>query len=222
MGIIVAIGGGEISTFETYEIDQTIVGLSNKLNPTVVFIPTASMDAKGYCESFERLYRDRLGCEVKHLLLTKCTYTKDEIEGMIMSADIVYVGGGNTRKMLDIWQQHEVDNLLKKAYASGVILSGMSAGSICWYEYGHSDSGAFEHTGVWHYIKLKAMGILKGIHCPHYNEDIRSVDFAKMVKGMNMPGIAIENNCAVIYKDDQYKVITSQENAKAYMIQEID
>lgn len=221
VGTIVAIGGGEISTFETYEIDQTIVSLTNKKTPRVLFIPTASMDAERYCDSFQRLYSDRLGCEVKCLLLTKCTYLKDEIEEIIMSADVIYVGGGHARRMLKIWQEHGVDAMLKKAYASGVILSGISAGSICWYEYGHSDSDAFDNSGE-NYIKLKALGILKGIHCPHYNEDARSLNFLKMVKGMNMPGIAIENHCAIIYKDHQFKVISSREDAKAYKILQID
>lgn len=98
----------------------------------------------------------------------------------------------------------------------------MSAGSICWYEYGHSDTEAFDTNGEWIYIKLQAMGILPGIHCPHYNEDNREADFLEMVKGMDTTGIAIENHCAIIYKDDGYKVISSREQAKAYKIQKIN
>ncbi|WP_238655456.1 peptidase E [Paenibacillus piscarius] len=222
MGIIVAIGGGEISELETLAIDQTIVDLTNKRNPKALFIPTASMDAQGYCDSFQFVYGDRLGCEVKYLLLTTNTYAPEEIEEMILSADLIYVGGGNTRMMLDIWREHGVDTVLKQAYASGVVLSGMSAGSICWYEYGHSDTETFDTSGERIYIKLKAMGILPGIHCPHYNEDNREADFLEMVKGMDTTGIAIENHCAIIYKDDRYKVISSREQAKAYKIQEIN
>ncbi|MNO70014.1 (alpha)-aspartyl dipeptidase [compost metagenome] len=146
------------------------------------------------------------------------TYTHEEISEIIESADLIYVGGGNTRKMLEIWKNTGVDDLLKEAYTSGTILAGLSAGSICWFEYGHSDSEAFDDEGNWKYIKLEAMGILPGIHCPHYDEDIRVEDFSRMVRGGGMPGIAVDNNCAIIYKDNEYKVMSTRDEAKAYLV----
>jgi dipeptidase E len=218
MGTIVVIGGGELIDLETLEMDREVVRLTQKAKPKALFIPTASSDAPGYCDTFSKVYGEILGCETSHLLLVSQTYTHEEISELIMSADLIYVGGGNTRKMLEIWKNTGVDALLKEAYTSGTILAGLSAGSICWFEYGHSDSEAFDDEGNWKYIKLEALGILPGIHCPHYNEDIREEDFSRMVKGGGMPGIAVDNNCAIIYKDKEYKVMSTRDEAKAYLV----
>ena len=222
MSTIVVIGGGELKDLETLEIDREVVGLTNKANPKALFIPTASNDAPGYCDSFKRVYGDLLGCETSDLLLATQSYSHEELVDKIMSADLIYVGGGNTRKMLEIWKSVGVDTLLKEAYTAGIVLSGLSAGSICWFEYGHSDSEAFDEQGEWGYIKLEAMGILQGIHCPHYDEDIRVEDFTRMVKGGGLPGIAVDNNCAIIYKDNEYKVISTRDEAKAYRVIDSD
>jgi dipeptidase E len=218
MGTIVVIGGGELIDLETLEMDREVVRLTQKAKPKALFIPTASSDAPGYCDTFSKVYGEILGCETSHLLLVSQTYTHEEISELIMSADLIYVGGGNTRKMLEIWKNTGVDALLKEAYTSGIILAGLSAGSICWFEYGHSDSEAFDDEGNWKYIKLEALGILPGIHCPHYNEDVREEDFSRMVKGGGMPGIAVDNNCAIIYKDNEYKVMSTRDEAKAYLV----
>lgn len=218
MGTIVVIGGGELVDLETLEIDREVVKLTAKVNPKALFIPTASMDAPGYCDTFDKVYGDILGCETSHLLLISTSYTHDEISNLISSADLIYVGGGNTRKMLEVWKNTGVDLLLREAYSAGTVLAGLSAGSICWYEYGHSDSEAFDDQGDWKYIKLEALGILPGIHCPHYNEDIRVEDFSRMVKGGGIPGIAVDNNCAIIYKDNEFKVLSTSSEAKAYRV----
>ncbi|WP_339247309.1 peptidase E [Paenibacillus sp. FSL F4-0243] len=218
MGTIVVIGGGELIDLETLEMDREVVKLTQKANPKALFIPTVSSDAPGYCDTFNKVYGEILGCETSHLLLVSQTYTHEEIAELIISADLIYVGGGNTRKMLEIWKNTGVDALLKEAYNSGTILAGLSAGSICWFEYGHSDSEAFDDQGNWQYIKLEAMGILPGIHCPHYNEDIRVEDFSRMVKDGGLLGIAVDNNCAIIYKDNEYKVMSTREESKAYRV----
>jgi len=218
MRTIVVIGGGELIDLETLEMDREVVKLTRKAKPKALFIPTASSDAPGYCDTFNKVYGQLLGCETSHLLLVSQTYAHEEIAELIMSADLIYVGGGNTRKMLEIWKNTGVDDLLKEAYNSGTILAGLSAGSICWFEYGHSDSEAFDDQGEWQYIKLEAMGMLPGIHCPHYNEDIRVEDFSRMVKGGGVTGIAVDNNCAIIYKDNEYKVMSTREEAKAYRV----
>ncbi|WP_340008561.1 peptidase E [Paenibacillus sp. FSL K6-0276] len=218
MGTIVVIGGGEISELETLGIDREVVKLTHKPNPKALFIPTASSDAPGYCDTFNKVYGDILGCETSHLLLVSQNYTHEEITDLITSADLIYVGGGNTRKMLEIWRNTGVDTLLKEAYTSGTVLAGLSAGSICWFEYGHSDSEAFDDQGEWQYIKIEAMGILSGIHCPHYNEDTRVEDFSRMVNGGSVTGIAVDNNCAIVYKENEYKVMSTRDEAKAYRV----
>jgi len=142
IGKIIAIGGGEIGEEETLAIDRKIVKLAKRKNPKVLYIPTAGGDSKKWCNIFQKIYGDKLGCQVDFLLLVKNKdiLTKKIITEKILSADIIYVGGGNTLKMLQIWKKNDVDKLLKKAYKKGTILSGLSAGAICWFRYGISDA----------------------------------------------------------------------------------
>jgi len=207
---IVAIGGGELRLNETLPIDKKIVELSDKTNPKALFIPTASGEPDGYIDTFNRIYGTALGCTTDVLKILTGTPTDAEIKEKILSADIIYVGGGNTAKMMDAWKNRQIDRHLMEAYNQGTILSGLSAGSICWFEYGHSDS-FLEETGAYH--PVKGLGILPGLHCPHYNE---RPEFDALMASQEMPALAIENNCAVVFQEGQYKIIKSVDSANAY------
>ncbi len=145
-----------------------------------------------------------------------------EIKKKILGADIIYVGGGNTLKMVKLWQRLGVDKLLKTAWQRGIVLCGISAGSICWFESGHSDSMSFYNKKKWKYINVSGLGFLKGIHCPHYNsktlEVPRKKDFQKMIQKIGGMGIAIDNNCAIEFLDNKYRVINSKNYAKAFRV----
>jgi len=100
-----------------------------------------------------------------------------------------------------------------------IVLSGLSAGSICWFKYGHSDSQAFSENKEWSYIKVDGLGYIDAFHCPHFDDDIREEDFKKMLKDYrNIKGIALENNSAIIIVDDKYRIISSREEANAYKL----
>jgi hypothetical protein len=108
-------------------------------------------------------------------------------------------------------------------YKKGTVLCGISAGSICWFDSGHSDSLAFYHPRKWKYINVRGLGLVKGIHCPHYNSRTRGIPrrkhFRDMIRKIGGTGIAIENNCAIEFIDGRlYKVITSKKYAKAYKV----
>lgn len=216
---IVVIGGGELKELETIRIDKEIVKLAMKQTPKALFIPTASGDPKEYIETFIKVYGEKLGCKVDVLKLIDENINESEIEYKIMNSDIIYVGGGDTKTMLEIWRKKKVDKALKKAWEKGIILSGLSAGSICWFESGHSDSiGFVDEKEKYNYIKLDALGFIKAMHCPHYDEDNREEDFIKKIMKYDVIGIAIQNNCAIDFKDNQYRVLVSKEGAKAYKV----
>ena len=141
--MIVAIGGGEVSKNETYEIDKFIVESSKKEKPNFLFIPTASRDAGSYVQTINGLY-ESLGCRTDTLYLCKADADIDTVNEKIERADIIYVGGGNTAYMMQVWEKYSVDKALLRAYKSGKTLSGLSAGSICWFIAGHSDSEFIE------------------------------------------------------------------------------
>lgn len=218
MGTIFAIGGGEISKMETLDIDKKIVESSRKAHPKALFIPTASGEPKEYIESFNTIYGKNLGCKTDVLFLLNKQITSDEIRQKIMRSDIVYVGGGNTRKMMKIWRAHNVDKFLIEAYKNGVIMSGLSAGSICWFKSGMSDSESFEKQGDWNYIRIEGLNLIPAMHCPHYNEESRRKSLIPMLSKYDEVAIAVENNCAIEFKDNVYKIHKSNDEAKAYKI----
>ncbi len=124
MGTIVAIGGGEIRLEETLAIDRQIVSLAHKEKPLALFLPTASGEPQGYMDTFHEVYGEKLGCQTETLLLLSGDATQEEMRRKILSADIIYVGGGNTKKMMEVWQEKHVDVFLREAYEKGTILRG--------------------------------------------------------------------------------------------------
>ena len=156
MGIIAVIGGGELR-LEELLLDREIVKLTGKEKPVALFIPTASYDAQGYCDTFNLIYGEKLGCVTKHLLLTMEEYTVIQLEHLILTADLIYVGGGNTRFLLETWHEFGVDKMLKKTYHQGVVLSGISAGSICWYEHGCSEEASASEPNEYNYVRLEGL-----------------------------------------------------------------
>lgn len=218
MGTIVAIGGGEIKDKETFPIDQYIVGLAKKARPKLLFIPTASRDNESYVEAVKRTYQDDLSCLVDSLLLVRENPTDEEIQSKISEADIIYVGGGNTRMMIKLWRERNVDTYLKMAYQSGKIMAGLSAGAICWFNRGHSDSNSFDNVdenGKWEPIITDGIGIIDRVLCPHYDEEGRK-SFDQMLKGEGKLGIALDNNVAIVFKDEAYEIVKSKDHAGAY------
>ena len=220
---IVAIGGGEIRTRGTAAIDREIIRLSNKKNPRLLFIPTASSDSERYWKHVQEYFGRFLRCKTDVLFLIKEKPSSDHIRRKILAADIIYVGGGNTLLMMRVWRRLGVDKLLRLAYKNGTVLSRISAGAICWFRSGHSDSMSFYNPRKWKYINVRGLGLLKGIHCPHYDGMTRGIPrrkhFRDMIRKTGGVGIAIENNCAIEFIDGRfYKVISSKSYARAYRV----
>ncbi len=223
---IVIIGGGDAGKLETLSIDKRILDLSGKSNPKALFIPTASGDSQDYIDTFHKAYKKKLGCEVQVLFLLKEKPTLKQLRDRIFNSDIIYVGGGNTLMMMKRWRFLGVDTLLKEAYKSGIVVAGKSAGGICWFESGHSDSLSYYNSKKWDYINVGGMGVLKGIHCPHYNSGTllgkkmhyRKTDFSHFMQKHSSMGIAIDNHCAIEFLDDQYKVLNSKISSKAFSV----
>jgi dipeptidase E len=218
---IIAIGGGEIGRpgypIETTDIDKQIISLANKSNPMVLFLPTASSDNVGYSEVFNQHYGARLGCAVEVLNLYSKPSAKT-IASAIGNADIIYVGGGNTLKMMTLWRRYGVDKLLSSAYRRGTILCGLSAGAICWFNAGLSDSRSFTSKGQsWNYINVRGLRLKNILYCPHYDtEPARQPALKNKLKNTKKIAIAVDNCAALEIKDDKFRIISSRDGAKAY------
>ena len=200
--IIVAIGGGDIKNKTTLKIDEYISELAKShaggKRATALFIGTASHDFMPYFNSFRKTYTSvfDIKAEVAMTVFLKTEYAR--LEEKFSDADMIYVGGGDTKFMIDSWRQTGVYELVLKAYERGVIISGLSAGAICWFEEMYTDSEIVSGEGA-DYKLMPAMGLIKGLACPHYNE--RQEDFDRVLLSSRKAAVAIENDCAVIIQN---------------------
>jgi len=196
-GQIIAIGGGGFGRNPNHnKIEQYILDLTAKNNPNILFIPTASAEDKNYIINFYSCFT-RLNCNPNHLTFFKRTPRLDSI---INKADVIYVGGGNTKSMLAVWKEWKLDKLLLKAYNNGKILCGVSAGAICWFEQGITDSWASNLN------TMDCLGFIKGMACPHYQEELdRRPTVHKMLKiGNCKSGWAMDGGAAVHFSNGEY------------------
>lgn len=164
---ILAISGGGFSEEDKAYIDEYLLKISTKQKPLkIAFIATASNDAQGYINKFYEAFKTEYASHI-----TIQDFESPNIQEVVNSLDIVYVGGGNTQYMLKVWQRTHFDIVLRNAYQNGVILAGMSAGAMCWFEVCYSEKNEEE------YEEFKGLGLLKGSLCPHYNDEERRIAF---------------------------------------------
>ncbi len=202
----------------TRELNQYALNLTNKDNPNVLFVGTASNDDEGYINAFTSVY-EQLGCHVRSLCLVTKTPTDREIDELLSWADVIYVGGGDTISMMNIWKEHGLVEKLRDIYARDTaVLTGISAGAICWFECGHSDSESFAREGNWSFCWANGMiGFYPEAFCPHYNEPGRE-SFDEMLKARDLDGLAMENNTAFIEENGSFYFMRSNHTARAYRL----
>jgi len=198
---IVAIGGGGFGrSLGELKIEKYITSLAKKDRPKICFIPTASGDNDSYKLNFYRAF-SQLNCITSHLDFFSRT---ENLEEKILSQDIIYVGGGNTKSMLGVWKEWNVHKILKIGYEKGIIMSGVSAGAICWFEKGITDSFS-DKLDI-----IDCLGILNGIACPHFDEEEEREPFVNEAINNQIIDscICIEGNCALHIENDlNYKSI---------------
>lgn len=215
---IIAIGGGATDPPEPKTIGREILRLSGKKHPKALFIPTASTDDEDYWEQFRAVYGDQLGCRTSVLYLIRERPDSIAIRNKILGSDILFVGGGNTLKMMRRWRFLGVDRMLIEAGRKGKVLCGTSAGAICWFESGHSDSMAYYHPKKWDYIQVRGLAMLPGVCCPHFHGESRVAHFEAMIGRKGGMGIALDDYCAIEVVGKQYRIIRSKPKAGAYRV----
>ncbi len=223
MGKIVTIGGGMMGELETLPIDRRIVELSGKSRPRALLIPTATYDAPEPYDTFKAVYGERLGCETDVLHLLNAKPSTSELESVILSADLIYVSGGNTQKAVMRWRRLGVDRVLEQAWRKGIPLAGLSAGCICWYSWGHSNSGFFYNSQKWSgFTRVKGLGFIDAFACPNpagvTDGRLREPDFHAKVRRHGGVGLGIGYNCAIEWVDGGYRLLTSSDDAGAYRV----
>ena len=140
---LVLIGGGDIgrgnTSYETKEIDEEIVKLTGIAKPNLLFIGLASSFSDSYYDTIKKIYRD-LGCECAYLKKKNIINNPDIVKEKINKANIIYIGGGDTVKLINDIKEYKIDELLLEAYNRGCVLAGISAGAILLSNSGYSDS----------------------------------------------------------------------------------
>lgn len=159
---IIAIGGGGyIADLENPLLDLYVLAQARSKVPSVCYIGSATGDSDRLVARFYTAY-SRLQCHPTHLPLFART---PDVRQLLMEQDVIYVGGGNTKSMLAVWREWNLPEILRDAWKSGTVLSGVSAGAICWFDRGITDSWA-EELRV-----MSCLGLLRGTCCPHFDSE---------------------------------------------------
>jgi dipeptidase E len=202
------------------ELDQFFVRATNARRPRVCFISTGAGDPE---IALARYYKNfaKLGCRPSHLAFfrkpSRNAIALNRFEKDLLAHDGIYVGGGNTRSMLAVWREWGLDEVLRKAWESGILLGGVSAGAICWFQYGATDSV----LGPGRSSALRCLGFLPGSCSPHFDgEPHRRADFRRLIaQGDLPPGIAIDDGVAVLFNGPSVAEVVSKRNgATAYRV----
>lgn len=210
---ILAIGGAALpENLDNLLLIDYFLKLTRKRNPRVCFIGAAHGDADAGRLRFYAGF-SQFTCKPTHLPLF--ARTPRDLESFVMEHDAIYVGGGNTRSMLAVWRDWGLDGYLRKAWQHGIVLGGASAGSICWFEQGVTDSIAGPLTA------LDCLGLLPGSNCPHYDsEPLRRPTYRRLVgSGKIRDGYAADDGAALHYVDGTLQTaVASRPRAKAYRL----
>jgi peptidase E len=193
--------------------DETLLEYMLGLAPgrRLLYVPTAGM------EDTERTvwWYERLHGRVDMTHLHFFPWPPSELRELALDHDVILVTGGNTANALAIWRTHGFDEVLREAWEQGIVLAGWSAGMICWFEHGVTDSFGPELS------PLECLGLLPGSACPHYDaEDQRRPVYTRLVADGFPPGVAADDDVALHYIGSELReAVTSREGAAAYRVE---
>jgi peptidase E len=210
-GHILAMGGGDVLSTHA-KLEELLLELSGKPRPRIAFLPTAAADSGERIALFLDAFRDR-GCEPEVVTLFGMPEQPAE---RVAAADVVYVNGGNTANALALWRVHGVDRALREVWERGGVLGGWSAGGICWFEDGITDSFGPSLRPL-----ADGLGFLAGSFCPHYDgEPYRRPVYLQAVRdGVVPPGLAADDDAAFHFRGAELvEVVSQREGARGYRV----
>ena len=209
---IIAMGGGGFSMEDDNPgLDQYILRQSDADKPSICFIPTASGDGDEYIEKFYRFF-EKEDCNPSHLSLFNPPHN---LRDFVLDKDILYVGGGSTKNMLALWKEWGLEQIIREAWEQGTVLAGLSAGAICWFQQGLTDSYGDKLRPI------DCLGIIEGSCCPHYDGEVnRRKAYTEFIANEEIkPGYALDDGAALhIVEAEILKAISSRRSAQAYYV----
>lgn len=210
---IVAFGGAMLVPERSCAPEEYVLSLVDKAKPRVLFIPTASGDDAAYIARFYQTYA-RAGGDPSHLPFFRRTPV--DLRTLVLAQDVIHVGGGNTFGMLAVWRAWGIEAILREAWERGVVMTGSSAGAICWYDSGVTDSWAESLRA------MDCLGFASGSFCPHYDgEPERRPTYHALVGASKIAGgFAADDAAGVHHLDDRpYAFLAARERAYVYRVE---
>jgi dipeptidase E len=207
---IVGLGGGGETLAQTMRLYHYVVGLTGKERPRMLYVPTAiGDDPEGIVAFYERF-----GSIVEPSHLRTFPWPPEDLRELILGQDAICVNGGNTANMLAIWRVHGIDALLREAWENGIVLWGASAGMICWFEAGITDSFGPQLGG------MDCLGFIPGSACPHYDgEERRRPRYRELIDGGFPEGVAADDGVGIHYVGTEIaEIVTCRPAAAAYRV----
>jgi dipeptidase E len=210
---IVAFGGGGFSMESCNPLlDEYVLGLCRSERPKVCFLPSASGDADHYVVRFYRAFPAER-CDPSHVSLFRREQGPDDLRAHLLSRDLIYVGGGSVVSLLGVWRAHGIDRILREAWEAGVILCGLSAGSLCWFE---------EAVTGFHGApqRVQGLGLLPFSNCVHYEPTSqRRLAYHEMLREGMRPGYAAEDSAGLHFVGPELdRVVASRPAARGYRL----
>jgi len=201
----------------TKEFISYTAELTKKENPKICFLPTGTGDHKGYMvHLFKLCYGLKIEPSVLEVWINSSPEQKSW-EEILTNVDAIIVGGGNTLNMIAIWKAQGIDLALKKAYEKGIILAGGSAGSLCWFDAGTTDSRPKELTLV------DGLGFLNYSHCPHYDSEAKRkpLYFKNILEKKLSDGYACDNKSGIVFINGEiHKSVSIDKDSYSYYVYE--
>jgi len=212
---IVAMGGGGFSMEpRNPRLDDFVLGLARRRRrPRVCFVGTASGDSDSYIRRFHEAFPPSRAAATH---LTFFERKVRDLKSFAMDHDVIYVGGGSSANMLAVWRLHGLDKVLRAAWNAGVVMAGISAGAICWFEDGLTDSFGMPFRGL-----NDGLGFLRGACCPHYDgEKERRPALMRLIKRGFPPTLALDDGAAAHFVGTRLnEVVSSRRNARAVRVE---
>jgi len=214
---ILALGGGGFTMEDdTTALDDFVLTLAPRREPRILFLPTASGDPAEQIARFRATFGDR-ACEPSVLSLFRPAALTGTLRDVVLSQDIVYVGGGSMRNLLAIWRVHGLDQVLREAWGRGVVLAGLSAGAMCWFEGGvTTSSGRPEPT--------PGLGLLPGSLTVHADGEParRPVFHEAVLSGALPPGYAADDGVGLLFRGTRLeRAVSSRPDATAHRVEAV-
>ncbi len=210
---IVAFGGGGFSMESGNPLlDEYVLGLTRSERPRVCFLPSASGDADHYIVRFYRAFPAER-CEASHISLFRREQGPADLRAHLLAQDVIYVGGGSVISLLGVWRAHGIDEILREAWEAGVVLCGLSAGSLCWF----ADAVTGFHGAP---RRVEGLGLLPFSNCVHYETGgSRRRAYHDFLRAGMRPGYAAEDGAALHFSGAELsRVVGSRPPARGYRL----